>query len=103
MAIRTQEELLNEVREFLGENSDDSALNFLEDITDTLSDLHTRASNDIDWEKKYNDLDASWKQRYRDRFFTPVDEEDPDGNLPDDFIEKEPPKQLMFEDLFKEG
>ena len=103
MAIKTQEELLNEVREFLGENSDESALNFLEDVTDTLADLHTRASENINWEQKYNDLDASWKQRYRDRFFTPASDEDDGDILPDEFQENNLPKQLKFEDLFKEG
>lgn len=103
MAIRTQEEILNEVREFIGESSDESALNFLEDVTDTLADLHTRASNDINWEQRYNDLDATWRQRYRDRFFQPTDSDD-DDKLPEEFETPSVlPKQLKFEDLFKES
>lgn len=102
MAIKTQEEILNEVKGFLGENADESALNFLEDITDTLADLHTRAQDNTDWEKKYQDLDNSWKQRYRDRFFEAVDD-NPEEDIPPEFSQSPMPKQLKFEDLFKEA
>ena len=98
MAVRTQEEILNEVRTFLGENADENALNFLEDITDTLGELHTRTQDQTNWKKKYEDLDASWRKRYKDRFFETEFED-----IPDEFMPSPEPQQLKFEDLFKEG
>ncbi len=88
MAKKTKEELLNAINAI--ENMDaDTQISLIEDITDTMDSL----SNSEDWEKKYHELDDSWKKKYKDRFFSSAASE------PEDLAPPEP-KKLSFADLF---
>ena len=87
---RTLEELQEKYKTIIGENTSDEALSFLEDITDSYS-LPT-----VDWEAKYKENDAQWRQKYRDRFFSDVKQEDDTYEQP-----PEPaPMKTKFEELF---
>lgn len=93
--IRTREELLNQLRETIGDSTDDNALALLEDVTDTMTDLETRAADNTDWQSRYNQLDSEWRERYKARFF----DGEPSGNEPT------PPQEddtimTSYEDLF---
>ena len=63
---RSLEELLESAKNILGENASDEALAFIEDITDSYS------KPEVDWEAKYKENDALWRQKYRDRFYSTV-------------------------------
>lgn len=89
---RTAEELLEQAKNILGENTTDEALSFLEDISDTVT------PPDVDWEQKYKENDAEWRQKYRDRFFSDVTPE----IEPYEEEVKLPPMKTRFEDLFEE-
>ena len=41
MAIRTKEELINNIKTLIGENDSDEALGLLEDVSDTFADFET--------------------------------------------------------------
>lgn len=97
MAIKTLEEILANVNTILGENTSDEALTLLDDITDTFN-----AKDNTDWKQKYEDNDASWRQRYRERFLTGNTDLDKSVDESDD-NEDEEKKSYKFEDLFKEG
>ena len=97
MAIKTLEEILANVNTILGENSSDEALTLLDDITDTFN-----AKDNTDWKQKYEDNDAAWRQRYRERFLTGNTDIDNSVDESDD-NEDEEKKSYKFEDLFKEG
>lgn len=100
MAVRTKEELLEIVKNRIGDDNSDEALAFIEDITDTLADFEGKATTD--WEEKYNSLDNEWRERYKARFFSaPVDVKE------DDFVDdvndvEEETKDLTFDALFEE-
>lgn len=97
MAIRTREELLNAVRERIGDDTSDEALAFIEDVQDTINNYENNTNNDgTDWKKKYEDNDKEWRTKYRDRFFHGGVEQDDDTPDPQ-------PKRLTFDELFKEG
>lgn len=71
MAVRTREEILESLKNRIGNQSDDETIAFLEDVTDTLSDLEERAKGDgVDWKGKYEENDAEWRKKYTDRFFS---------------------------------
>lgn len=71
MAVKTREEILAEVRARVGEQTDDETIAFLEDVTDTLSDLETKAKGDgTDWKTKYEENDAKWRKKYTERFYS---------------------------------
>lgn len=69
MAVKTIDEILESFKTRLGENPDDDSIAFLEDVTDTLDDFEKRANGDgTDWKSKYEENDANWRKKYRDRF-----------------------------------
>lgn len=94
--IKTKDQLLEAIKERIGDDVSDEALAFIEDATDTLNDMSVRANGDgTDWKKKYEDNDAEWRQKYRDRFFhgAAADEDTEDDDKP---------KTYRYDDLFKE-
>lgn len=96
MAVITREEILAELKARVGEQTDDEAIAFLEDVTDTLSDLETKAKGDgIDWKAKYEENDAEWRKKYTERFYSSDHNPDPEPPKPDDT-----PKPKTFAELF---
>lgn len=71
MAVKTREEILEELKVRVGEQTDDDTISFLEDVTDTLTDLETKAKGDgTDWKTKYEENDAEWRKKYTERFYS---------------------------------
>lgn len=98
MAVKTREEILEELRVRVGEQTDDETIAFLEDVTDTLSDLETKAKGDgTDWKTKYEENDAEWRKKYTERFYSSEPEPEPDIVDPEP-EETQPPK--TFAELF---
>lgn len=99
MAVKTKDELMSVIRAHIGEDQSDETIALVEDISDTLDDMQSRATGDgTDWKTKYEENDASWRQKYKDRFFSKAedkpDDKDEDGD--------EEVKTLSYEELFKE-
>ena len=101
MSVLSKEDLLSAIKTRLGEDTSDEAIKFLEDVTDTVSDLETKANGDgEDWKTKYTELDKEWRKRYTDRFFSGSSEGSEDDNLGEhNDDENNAPK--TYEDLFK--
>lgn len=99
MAVRTREEIIQNFSNIIGDRNDDTVLNFIEDISDTLADGET------DYKKMYEDevtareqLDESWRKKYRERFETGVGDNDSDNDN-----NAKPPRKYTYESLFEEG
>lgn len=93
MAVRTPEEILESIKTRVGDSTEDADLEFLEDVTDTLSDLRTKSEGQEDWKTKYEENDKQWREKYRDRFFEKKEEREE--------VTEEPETPKTFEDLFK--
>lgn len=95
--VLSREEFFEAINKRVGESTDDESLKFIEDMTDTYNSLGTNKSVE-DWEKKYNDLDTEWRERYRKRFFEGKEEivEDQKEDVEED---GEP---TTFDELFEE-
>lgn len=89
MSIKSIDEILNAVKERIGDDTSDSAISFVEDIADTLNSL----SEQENWKQKYEQNDSEWRKKYRDRFLS--GESSPDDD--DSGDENEP---LTYEKLF---
>lgn len=103
MAVRTRDEILAAIRSRLGDDTSDNALTIIEDIDDTFKDYETRIGED--WKGKYDELDAQWRKRYRDRFFQKADNgETTPEDVKDDNEEdlKEESEVKDFDELFTE-
>ena len=98
MGVRNKDEILEAIKTRVGDNTDDETISLLEDVSDTLTDLETRASGGEDWKTKYEENDKNWRERYTNRFFSK--EPNPEPNPEPD---PEPEVKKTFSDLFKEG
>lgn len=93
MAVRTREEIMGYLNELTTGQTDDRTLAIIEDITDTFN-AYGEAE---DWRQKYDDLDRSWRDRYRERFFAGEGEDEEV-----DEIDTEKTEKRTYDDLFKE-
>ena len=97
MAVKKKEEILEQIKNLLGENDSDDAIQLIEDVSDTIGE----PKDETDWKAKYEENDKEWRTRYRDRFYGKVDDKD---ELEKE-IEKEKEEEneiTNFDDLFKE-
>ena len=69
MAIISKEEMLNSIKELIGESTDDKALTLIENVSDTFSDFDERLKDQTDWKQKYEENDSAWRTKYKERFF----------------------------------
>lgn len=99
MAVKSRDEILEALRTKLGDQTDDDTITILEDVTDTFSDLETKAKGDgTDWKQKYEESEESWRKKYTERFYSSdPNEGKPEGNSD----EPEPVAPKSFSDLFK--
>lgn len=97
MSIKSREELLKSLNALIGDNSNDESLAILEDVTDTLKDYEEKTADQTDWKTKYEQNDADWRKKYKERFMsgeTIKDEQEEDV--------KKDSEPLTFDSLFKE-
>ena len=94
MAVLSREDLMKRVNEALGEDAD---VSIMEDVADTY-DAVADHSDAEEWKRKYNENEAAWRKRYRERFEcgTP----DPDRKDPEDEPQEEEIKVKTFDELF---
>lgn len=64
MAVSTKEDLVARLTASFGENLSDDNISLLEDVSDTIDSF----SDTEDWKTKYEENDASWRKRYKERF-----------------------------------
>lgn len=98
--IKTLEELTAEFTEKFGSDKSDAFIEFLENMSDTITDL---VSKNTDIDERVRKLDNDWRERYIKRFTT-VDVVGPNKNYDD--IENEESKneesEKTIDDLFEE-
>lgn len=93
MSVKPISELLESVNSIIGENNDDSTLEFIGDLSDTLNSFKDSENQIETLKREKSELDSSWRKKYRERFFSPAPaEEEPQND--------EPALKTKFEDLF---
>ena len=100
--ILTKDELMKKLSTIIGDRNDDEAINFIEDVSDTVDSFSK--TDDTDWKTKYEELDKTWRERYKERFFSELPEVHTDeiaGQIEDQTEDLE--KDLTFEALFEES
>lgn len=105
MAIVSKDELLTKLKAKFGDAADDETLSIIEDVSDTFDDYESKTKDNSDWKSKYNELDESWRKKYRDRFYS-ADEDDAHDEDKKLQLEgqagSEDVVMTSYEDLFKE-
>lgn len=105
MAVLSREEFMARLQNIVGEDTSEEAIKILEDFSDTYTDFETRTSDSTNWKKEYERIDAEWRQKYRDRFFSGGDETTPQQAISEqieDVIEDGRSDEMTFNDLFEE-
>lgn len=93
MAKLSKDDLIEKVRKYVGDRTDDETIEIIEDISDSFD------SSDADeWKQKYMDNDKMWRDKYISRF---VEKKEDELDTPTEHEEEEK-EYNSFEDLFEE-
>lgn len=93
MAKLTKDELIEKVRKYVGDRTDDETIEIIEDISDSID------SSDADeWRQKFEENDKMWRDKYISRF---LDKKEDEVDTPTEHEEEEKVYN-SFEDLFEE-
>ena len=94
---RTTEELTRALAELLGERmTEDAAIALAEDITDSVV-ADERDYDDL--QRRYDELDKTWRERYTKRFYDKGDEKVEEKT---ETVEEKDDEDLTVDDLFEE-
>lgn len=98
MGVLSREELMNLIRSHVGDDNSETAIAFLENVTDTFEDLEQRATlaEDTVPKSELDKANETWAKKYKDRFFNP-DQPDPPAPKPNKNIKPD----VSINDLFK--
>lgn len=88
MAVVERDVLIQRIASVLSDPESDDSLSLIEDVTDTLE-----AGSSDDWKTKYEENDAAWRKRYKERFLKKPDKE---PEIDDDVKEE----KKTYDDLF---
>ena len=101
MAVLNKEDFMKAIKSVVGENPTDELVTFVENMTDTYTDLETKTKDTTDWKTKYEENDKAWKKKYVDRFFNGASETD--GKKEETHSTKETLKDVENENKNDEG
>lgn len=91
MAKLSKDELIEKVKKYVGDRTDDETIEIIEDISDSID------SSDADeWKQKYEENDKMWRDKYISRFLEKKEDDTPTEH------EEEEKEYNSFEDLFEE-
>ena len=113
MAKLNREQFLEAIKARIGDDTSDLAMQFVEDMTDTFDGFATDSNSQriseleqqlTDAKAEKDELDKSWRQRYRDRFFSGIDEDKlpPEVKAPEP-VEPDRATTIQVNDLFTEN
>lgn len=104
MATLNREQYFNTLSALVGERSDPEAIKALEDMTDTFNSLEKGVNGDgEDWKKKAEEIDKSWREKYRARFMRGDGGNGPSQAKTDPDSDDYDPNRIGFNDLFKKA
>lgn len=92
MAKLSKDELIEKVKKYVGDRTDDETIEIIEDISDSID-----SSESDEWKQKYEENDKMWRDKYISRFFEKKEDE-PD--TPDEHEEEEK-EYSSYDDLFE--
>lgn len=92
MAKLSKHELIEKIKKYVGDRTDDETIEIIEDISDSID------PSDDEWKQKYEENDKMWRDKYISRFLEKKEDEldTPPGH------EEEEKEYNSFEDLFEE-
>lgn len=93
--VKTKDEIMEEIRAYIGDRSDDETISLVENISDTIDDYAAHG----DYDAKLLEVEAEWRRRYIDRFMN--GSENKSGVVTSESEEKT--EEIKIEDLYTES
>ena len=101
MAFLGRDDFFKRIHDRMPNATSDEDISFLEDLTDTYNELENRGNTDAQyWKDKAEEIDKSWREKYKHRFFNGGDRSVPTGKQTDDNEEYDP-SSVGIDDLFE--
>lgn len=92
MAKLTKDELIEKVRKYVGDRTDDETIELIEDISDSID-----SSAADEWKQKFEENDKMWRDKYISRF---LEKKEDELDTPTEHEEEK--EYISFDDLFDE-
>lgn len=110
MAILSKEDFLTAIKTRVGDDVSDDSMKFIEDMTDTYNSLTESSAKDDgeDWKTKYEELDKTWREKYKARFFESGNTNSSNKTTADEAKDeqeedvKDDGENVTFDELFEE-
>ena len=94
MARLSKDELIEKVKKYIGDRTDDETIEIIEDISDSVG----ASDEENEWKQKYEENDKMWRDKYISRFF---EKEEEPHETSTEHVEEEK-EYKTFNDLFEE-
>lgn len=94
MARLSKDELIEKVKKYIGDRTDDETIEIIEDISDSVG----ASDEENEWKQKYEENDKMWRDKYISRFF----EKEEEAHEPSTEHVEEEKEYKTFNDLFEE-
>lgn len=97
--VKTKEEMLAEIKAYIGGRTDDETVSLVENVTDTLADMEKNGNA----EARVKEVEDMWRAKYMERFFD-GDKEKKNIEVEEDeeTEEKDKSEEIKIEDLYTE-
>lgn len=96
----TLEQFIEIVHDFIGDDTSERTLKFVDDVTNAFNAAVSADSSDNeDWHKKYDELNEAWRKKYMHRFFN-GDVNFDTNDVDDEKIRETTSETITTEDLF---
>lgn len=94
--IKTKEEMLAEIKAYIGDRTDDETVSLVENVTDTLSNMEKNGNA----EARVKEVEDMWRAKYMERFFD-GDKEEKTTEVKEE-EETDKAEEIKIEDLYTE-
>ena len=96
--VKTKDEIMEEIRAYIGDRSDDQTIALIENISDTIDDYAAHG----DYDEKLMAVEAEWRRKYIDRFMSGGENKNEKKKKKTMDEEKDKPEEIKIEDLYTE-
>ena len=96
--VKTKDEIMEEIRAYIGDRADDQTIALVENISDTIDDYAAHG----DYDEKLMAVEAEWRRKYIDRFMNGGENKNEVEVEKTEDDEKEKAEEIKIEDLYTE-
>ena len=96
--VKTKDEIMEEIRAYIGDRSDDQTIALIENISDTIDDYAAHG----DYDEKLMAVEAEWRRKYIDRFMNGGEQKNDAEVEKTEDEQKDKSEEIKIEDLYTE-